>query len=415
MEYGICNESRIRFVGYVFSKIRERGIWHFFKRLSQELFYWVIRNISGIAAYPFCLITNTRFVPFYVHSIGHLCVEPDYYIKEEILGIRPKYKSIVLASRGTVVNKHLLNYWKQYDVKVIESPALCFFLEPLSRNRFSGYNVHKYTFSYRPAFADIQRKYQGRPPLLKLTEFDIKRGWNLLESIGIPKNVWFVCVHCREDGYLGDVDQSNRSCDINNYLPAMEAVIRKGGWIIRMGDPKMKTIPRMEHVIDYAHLKIKSDWMDIFLPASCRFFLGSNSGLCHVADVFGVPGAIANYAPMSTSLSCGANDIGIPKLVWSIDKKCYLTFREVFDSPISNYRLDSSFSKAGVRLIENSSEDIIGLVMEMLDRMEDKALYSEEDEILQRRFKSLLNPSHYSYGAISRIGRDFLRKYEYLL
>jgi putative glycosyltransferase (TIGR04372 family) len=195
----------------------------------------------------------------------------------------------------------------------------------------------------------------------------------------------------------------------------MEAIVKRGGWVVRMGDPTMKKLPHMEHVVDYAHLKIKSDWMDIFLSASCRFFLGSNSGPHYAAAVFGVPGAIANYSPMSISLSYGTNDIGIPKLVWSIRENRYLTFGEVFADPISNYRLDSLFTKAGVKVVENSPEDITGLAMEMFDRIENKASYTGEDEILQESFKSLMNPSHYSYGAISRVGRDFLRKYKHLL
>jgi len=53
--------------------------------------------------------------------------------------------------------------------------------------------------------------------------------------------------------------------------------------------------------------------------------------------------------------------------------------------------------------------------LEMLERLEGRTNYSQEDEELQRRFKVLMRPGHYSYGGISRIGRDFLRKYAHLL
>lgn len=415
MEYGLDNKSVTQTIGYMLSKLRERGVWHCLKRSAQEIFHRGMNNIFGIIAYPFCLITNTKFVPLYVRSIGHLCKEPDCYIKEEILGLRPKYNSIVLASRGTVANVPMLDYWRSYNLKIITSPILCAILEPLSKNRFTAYDISKYVFDYKSGFPAIQKMCNSRPALLKLTDTDLERGWKSLEKAGIPRGAWFVCVHCREDSYLGDVDQSNRSCDINNYIPAMEAIVKRGGWIIRMGDSKMKAIPSMKQVFDYAHSDIKSDWMDIFLPASCRFFLGSNSGLQCVATVFGVRGAAANYSPISTVLPYGADDINIPKLVWSVGEKRYFTFSELFNSPISNYRLDSSFSASGVKLIENSPEDITALTMETLDSVDGKALYTEEDESLQRQFKSLMNPSHYSYGAISRVGRDFLRKYKYLL
>jgi hypothetical protein len=50
----------------------------------------------------------------------------------------------------------------------------------------------------------------------------------------------------------------------------------------------------------------------------------------------------------------------------------------------------------------------------MLERSQNRAVYTPQDEELQRRFKALLRPGHYSYGGINRIGRDFLRKYAYL-
>ncbi|MDD5428966.1 MAG: TIGR04372 family glycosyltransferase [Candidatus Omnitrophica bacterium] len=415
MEYGLDNRSVKQNIGYMLAKLRERGMRHCLKRSAQEICRFGVSNLAGMIAYPFCAVTNTKFVPLYVRSIGHLCREADCYIKEEALGARPRYNSIVLAGRGTVANAHMLDYWKSYGIKTITSPVLCALLGPLSKNRFTGYDISKYVFDYRSDFPRIQKMYRGRPPLLKLTDIDIERGRKTLEKAGVPREAWFVCVHCREDSYLGNVDQSNRSCDINNYFPAMKEIVKRGGWIIRMGDPKMKAIPRMENVIDYAHMDIKSDRMDVFLAASCRFFLGSNSGLQCVATVFGVRGAAANYSPISTVLPYGVDDIAIPKLAWSVEKERYLTFPELFDSPASNYRLDSSFSAAGVKLIENSPEDVTALTLEMLDITENKASYTAEDETRQARFKSLMNPSHYSYGAVSRVGRDFLRKYEHLL
>jgi len=414
-EHGIKNIPGTQFFPYFLAKLKKKGVWHCLLRLFQELSFKIISNTLGIFSYPICLMTKTRFVPFYTRSIGHLCVEPDCYIKEEILGMRPKYNSIVLAPRGEVANQHLLDYWKTYNIKVISSPGLCWFFQPLAKNRFSAYNLNKYVFDYSPLFPEIRKRYLGRLALLKLTEYDRNRGLEALEGLGMPKNAWFVCVHCREDSYLGDVDQSNRNCDINSYFPAIKAITDRGGWAIRMGDPNMKKIPQMKNVIDYCHSKIRSDWMDVFLSASCKFFLGCNSGLSHLPTLFGVPSAVANCVPMSGLLSYGADGISIPKLVWSINDNRYLTFKEVFDSPVSNYRWDSSFVKSGVRIMDNSPEDIALLAMEILDRACGKASYAEEDETLQEQFKSLMKPGHYSYGAISRIGKDFLRKYKYLL
>ena len=405
-------EIILQFGQYVLKKIREKGVFY----CGKKALYKIITPIIGLFSYPFCLVMNIKFLPVHISRIGHLCIEPDCYIKEGILGLRPKYNSIILAPHKKVANAHLLNYWKHY-IRIISSPLPCFLLDPLVKNRFTQFNVGRYAsvINTKADFPKIQNKWIGRPPLLSLTELDYKRGWACLRKLGIPEDAWFVCVHCREEGYAPGENQTYRNANINNYLLAMKAIVNRGGWVIQMGDPSMKPLPQMDHIIDYAHLDIKSDWMDVFLCASCKFFLGSESGLSGLAFVFGVPGGIANHAPMSTVLWCGPFDVGIPKLIWSLKEERYLSFKEVLSSPISNFRFDPLYSKAGVCVVDNSPEDIKELAMEMLDRVDGKALYFDEDERLQERFKSLMNPSHYSYGSASRVGRDFLRKYAVLL
>lgn len=405
------NQTTLQFRQYILEKIREKGIFY----VGKKILYEIISLLIVILLYPFCLVMNVKFIPVYISAIGHLSVEPDCYIKEGILGMRPKYNSIIVAPHKKVANAHLLNYWKHY-IRIISSPLLCVFLEPLARSRLTSYPTYRFAFSAGAAhFPEIQRKYSGRPALLALTESDYHRGWACLRDIGMPEGAWFVCVHCREDGYLGNVNQSLRNADIHNYLLAIETIVKRGGWVVRMGDPTMKALPPMEHVIDYAHLSIKSDWMDIFLCASCKFFLGSNSGLYHVANIFGVSAAIANCVRLAGVLPYGPMDMGIPKLIWSDKEGRYLSFKEVLGSPVSHFMFDHLFTQAGLLPVENTPEDIRDMAVEMLDKAEGRLSYTLEDELLQERFKSLMNPTHYSYGAMSRVGRDFLRKYAFLL
>jgi hypothetical protein len=59
-------------------------------------------------------------------------------------------------------------------------------------------------------------------------------------------------------------------------------------------------------------------------------------------------------------------------------------------------------------LIKASAQEIRSLALELLDRLDSKALYSQEDEDRQMRFKALFREGHYAYRTGSRIGRDFL-------
>ncbi|HOD12728.1 MAG TPA: TIGR04372 family glycosyltransferase [Candidatus Omnitrophota bacterium] len=361
---------------------------------------------------------RVKFIPISTMAIGHLAGELDCYIKEGILDLRPQYRAVLLALKKDVVNQYFLGYWRK-RILIIQNPILCILLSPFCRSMLTRYRVEKYFCGHfeNASFPEIQRKYYGRPPILSLTNFDRNRGWKVLRNLGLPSDAWFACVHCRENGFgMHKNKETLRNVDINNYLSAMQEIVDRGGWVIRVGDPTMKSIPKMRNVIDYAHLSVKSDWMDVFLCASCKFFLGSNSGLSNLASVFGVLTAAANISgPISAILPYGPDDIAIPKLIWSIKENRYLSFKEIFSTSIGNFRTDSLYKEHSIIAVENSSEDVKGLAIEALEKVNGLVNYSEEDHCLQERFKSLMNETHYSYGAVSRVGAKFLQKYQYLL
>ncbi len=385
------------------------------KRIYHRL-YSLFCSLIGLVSYPLCRLLDIRFLNVFTERIGHLCVEPDCYLKTGILGLRPAMQGIIVADRERVANYHLLKYWKEH-IRVMDSAVAHFFLRPLALNPFTRYDVSAYcaTMNTAAQFPDIQRRYYEQPPILSLSSEDRRRGAEFLSSLGLGKGDWFVCIHCREEGYAPGEGQTYRNGDIETYMTAIRTVLDRGGWVVRMGDSSMKPLPPMERVIDYAHLHDRKDWMDVFLCASCRFFFGSSSGPSAMASVFGVPAGSVNHAPLSVVLPYGPDDVGIPKLLWSEKAGRFLTFKEIFRSPMGNFRYDHLYQREGVRAVENSAEDIRELVDEMLDRVEGRAVYTEEDERLQGCFKGLMTREHYSYGARSRVGRDFLRKYSALL
>jgi putative glycosyltransferase (TIGR04372 family) len=349
--------------------------------------------------------------------IGHLACEPDAYIKEGLLGMRPCTRLVVLAPADRIPNRCLLDYWRKY-LTIASTPRWCRLLERFSFQKELGYPFDGYVTSINETarYTTVQTAYGSRPPLLRLTPDHWRRGLRCLRELGVPEGAWFVGVHCRERGYAPYESIHNfRDVDVANYLPAMRAIVERGGWCIRLGDPTMKPLPPLPGVIDYAHSPLRSDWMDVFLCAACRFFLGSSSGLYSVASVFGVPCAVANHAPLSVVLAFTAADIGIPKLCWTQREGRYLTFPELLDGPLGNARYVHQFDAAGVTVVENSADDIRDLALEMLDVIEGRAVYTTDDERLQERLRGLLRPGHYTYGSQARMGRDFLRKYQWLL
>lgn len=360
-----------------------------------------------------------RFVSFYGERIGHLAIEPDLFIKEGVLGMRPTFKEIWLVSRSAnIANRCLLSYWAKH-IRVVQSPLLAWLLRPCARDRQLSYNVDHYLVALNQTslYPRMQIAWQERPPLLCLEPADAERGWKALRSLGIPEGAWFVCVHNREAGFSPSDDASHtyRNASIESYFPAMQLIAEQGGWCVRMGDKSMRPLRPMPQVIDYAFHEAKSQWMDVFLCAQARCFLGCSSGLAIVSTVFGVPVGMANQVPLANILPPGSRDLGIPKLYWSNAQKRLLTFREVFSESSSNYRFTHLYAEAGITLVDNSPDEICELGRELLEIAAGTVHYTSEEEQLQKRFKALMRPGHYSFGAKSRISRYFLRKHSHLL
>lgn len=407
----------------LFAKLQEKGIRECsriaFLRFFRDIFPRIIAPLFFIPSYILYKF-GVRFLPIkYISNIGHLSAEPDCYIKEELLGLHPHYKAIILAPKHKVANRHLLSYWCQY-IRIITSPTLCALLYPLSQQKLLQYDTTRYLMTdYEDGTVlvhSINTKWAGKPPLLTLRESDRVRGWIYLQKLHIPEDSWFVCIHAREPGARPqDIGHTNRNVDIDTYLLAIESIVERGGWCIRMGDPSMKPLPPMKKVIDYAHHSFRSDFMDIFLCSNTKFYLGCASGLIALPVVFGVPCALANQFPISER-PYSPSDIEIPKLLWLNSEGRNLSFQEALEHYLGSFHHpDSYYINAGITVMDNSPEDIRDLVIEMLDTIAGTMIYSAEDERLQEKFRSLYRPGHYSYGATSRIGNAFLHKYAYLL
>lgn len=352
--------------------------------------------------------------------IGHLAGEVDCLLKEAALRRVPSYRGVLLASRTEVANEHLVRYWNGY-LAVVSSPWLCRFLAPISDYRFARYrtDMSRYfsAIGTTAMFNEIYSAWADRPPLLELTEEDRERGEGELEKLGIPRGAPIVCFHSRDGGYSPRDEHlhSYRNAAIHSYLPAMQALRDKGVYGVRMGDPSMVPLPRMQGIVDYAHSTLRCAWMDVFLCARCEFFLGCSSGLYLVSTVFGRPSALANLIPISSALMGGPGQLGIPKLLWHDEERRYLTFAEILNSGIGNFRFTGEYRAQNLSTPENEPEEITALAMEMWDRLHGTLQYNATDEQLQRTFRDLFRPGHYGYGSASRIGRDFLRKHAALL
>lgn len=401
---------------YYVSKIQKMGLLAFLKWTSR----FILSEMAWVLLFPFALVGHIlgyRRVPVHVARIGHLASEVDAFLKDRTMGNLGQKRWFLLAPPNQISNLALLEYWKDH-LPIIPNPWKCAILSAMTKHGLMSQNIKHYVLALRgtASYYSIQAAWGKRPPILTLKPEHRHLGQRVRADLGLPENAWFVAIHAREGGFspVDEAAHSYRNSSIDRLIPSIQEIHKRGGWAIRMGDPTMSEIPTIAGLIDYAKHPLRSDLMDLILCAECRFFLGNSSGLFLVSTIFGVPCALANMVPASV-LGYSGKDISIPKLIWSQEQKRYLSFPEIFTSKISNFRMTKLFEYSALIPEENSAEDILELTREMLDRLEGRWQENQENNVLEEKFKKLLQPGHYGFGASSRIGSAFLKRYESLL
>jgi len=381
----------------------------------------ILGFVVGVALLPATILFHLigfRYVNIFTNRIGHLALEPDTLLKAENLGLISGRKWIILAPPGQTANTHLLSYWSKHFI-VFSNYFACFFVKSMVISGLMKYDVTKYlrASGETQAAYEIQKRWGGRQPLLKLTGLDLLWGDEQFKSLGLPVDVWFVCVHVRENGFspVDDEIQCYRNGSITKIIPAIEEITRRGGWVIRIGDSNMEPLPKLPNVIDYAHHPMKSDRLDVILCARARFILGNTSGIALVGTVFGVACALANIAPVSV-LWFMKDDISIPKMHWSFKLNRYLRLDELLESDVATFQFSKQFEYAGIRLEENKPEDIVNLVKEMFDQISGQSEISPLGRYLQNQVKSMFKQNfHYGYNSAANMAASFLCDHPELL
>ncbi len=411
----------------IISKIREKGILYCLNKVLKLLAKLGLILIS-ILSTPMAIVLSISGIRFIdvekiFGRIGHIALLPDFYVKSKLLNYLPNFHCIILAPSKSVANRFLLNYWNKY-FKILSNSIIIKFLKPLAMNTFLKHELssvklfNEKHIKMMPGLYYIQKRYEKEyngHALLKLRNEHIERGWRCLQKIGVRSSSWFICLHVREGGYLPHLKyHSYRDADIDSYIMMIEEIVRRGGWVFRIGDKSMKSLSKMNRVVDYAHGDYRSEWMDIFLLSQCKFSVGTTSGPPFVSFAFGVPCALTNFAPIGYG-PYSSRDIWIPKLYWSSDENRYMKFDEAFKFPHNRFSKTEDFEAAGISLIDNSPEDIRDIAVEMLNKIDGKIKYSEEDERLQKSFKTLLESDDPKWGTVARVGKNFLTKYAFLL
>ena len=430
-----------------FKHVKKGGFSVFFKK--SHLLYSKIEQIAlTIVAIPIVLILR-MLRPFLVirlamidsGRIGHLQVADWYLCQSETNSNNNRHLDIFyfISSIGKHSNNQWLKMWKRV-LLVFPWGRLAWAVEELN-NRIPGGKPNSNPLQNnlfeipgrKPPRNSIQSHVYDRhhtlksileckQPNLTFTTEEEYFGENALQNLAIPPGKPFICFNTRDAAYLNTKmtgwDWSYhdyRNADIDNYIAAAEELVRRGYYAIRVGFVVEKKLTVSNPaIIDYATNGKRTEFLDIYLAAKCRFFICPEGGISVPPEIFRRPCVYVNWVPItriSPWVHCG---LFIPKKFFLRHENRFLTFDEIINSEIGNVSDGKIFTEQGIELIENTPEEIVSVVIEMDERLNGTWQVADEDEELQKCFWALFS-SNLLKSPDLRIGAEFLSQNQKLL
>jgi len=337
-------------------------------------------------------IVIIRFLEIQTDRIGHLSGQM------ELLFLQAKESKEKSSIRildvyypvGAVSNKALLSLWKRKVTSVSRYLAY-----PIAYICFKFLNSsHKCELICGDR--DIMHLLDKHPVSLTLPEEMIIKGECCLhQQLMVPSGEKIVCLNIRDSAYYGVNSEDNsvtsyrNTIELVNFIEAIKYLINKGFYVVRMGRKVEAKFPlKHDMFIDYANSNFSSDFMDIFLANKCEFFISTQSGWDSV--------------PYYSFRKCGVfvNTVPFFYLQTYREKIFYLTKRHILKETNKELGLEGIFShNVGyafssdefsinqIELKENSSKDILNIVIDLHRFIDNDYNENEINMELQDKFR----------------------------
>ena len=352
------NITQIKEGGYpvLEGKLRH-SLWETFWDLSSLLPVILIRILRPLIVIRICQIGVDRIGRPYPAL---------WYLSESYDGKHKSSFDIFYFFPLTPVSNQQWVKMLKRTLRVFPFRNLAFSVDKLN-NKLPGNESHIITYSHPPANETLESVFSYTHPLFEFTTEEEELGKRMLRNLGIPDEASFICFHTRDSDYLDKhlpgVDWSYhdyRDTSIVNYVPSVEKLVGPKLFAIRLGsfvNEKLETTNPA--IIDYATNGKRSEFLDIYLGARCRYFVGTATGMTIIPEAFKRPIVFVNWAAVGALPIYYQNGIIIMKKWYLINNQRYLTFREIFDSGISVHPTAIQTEKRGIMLADNTPDEIM--------------------------------------------------------
>ena len=334
-------------------------------------------------------LIQIRICKIYSERIGHFCSD----VSEQIARQQSKnIRSLDLYYFGEVSNTQWEIMSKRTNL--IVAPSIIRFIDRWNR-LIPGGNAFTLQSSATES-RDIEGLYHYRDSSIPFTEEENTIGYEYLKTKGWKIGEPFICLLVRDSGYLKsrypNSDSSYhdyRNSEIQTYRTAMEWLVSQGVWVMRMGKFMNKPFDTgASKIIDYAFDAERSDLLDIWLFANCAAVISCGAGLDVISAIYRKPQLFLNAIPMIEMWTFSDS-------MWSFKHLKHETTGK--DLTLSEYlsvefRHTSSYSRAGIKILDQSETEILEVVNEFWDKFCGKEIQdsnnSKRQEILMAFLRS---------------------------
>jgi len=301
------------------------------------------------------------------HRYGHLALEPEIYLAErEIIKATnaSSKRAISVWSLGPVAkqsNKYLASKWK-HELRVFP----CWLVSSLHLvgSVFPGLKLNEPKLSITGSMNSLDKT----APHVSFTATEIEEGKKGLVKIGVNPGKPYVCLIVRDGGHYkskGEIESAGYEVlnfDINNFSGVAEALVESGFQVIRMGSGSERPFTsKPEGVIDYALSENRSEFLDVFIAATCEFAVSTQTGPDAVCMLFRRPVLYVDVTRYCQFF------FGSKLATWSparLQKNGkILNLSEIVNSEIAWFKDPNLFSKNGISQQKSSRSELKELVL----------------------------------------------------
>ena len=300
--------------------------------------FFLIRPLSKFLL-PFRLILWLLFAPFIISSTFINLVGPKLGLNFSLRSCYPYYGDFLL-----------------FNV-ITNSKVIKFDLESVLDERRLRYSIPSLEVTLHN---DVNLKTEGFRKDLHLLPTD-----------------WFVCIHVRTSGFYNDeLNQSERNADINNYIDLVNYILRKGGWVFRLGDSSMpkidnKLLIRTDKFVDLPFGRFNTAPVNSWLISNSNAYIGMQSGPYDLAKLFGKPILLVNMYNPFFAICNERNIFGVHKRFYDKYSSKQLTPYQIlldYDFNTANHTLEEAYS------VELSPKEILDFCAPLVPFMPTSAL-----------------------------------------